>query len=163
MKHIQTRTCRRRLTAYVRKTVRDPGRGLNDNLTTDETLIIELPRLKWWAKVQVRHMCCLSSTYVELVSSTVDTRNVGACRYSWMFVGCSITSYRKKTISELQTAIKPSAFRWLVRRCNHLNFQDSNGELRCEFHRCVINAAATEKYSYIARDTTMTLPRVHRA
>ena len=45
-----------------------PRRGSNPQPSDDgETLTIELPKLRWWAKVQVRHLCDLSGSHYMLI------------------------------------------------------------------------------------------------
>ena len=45
--------------SILRKWFLSPGRGSNPQPSDDrlDDLTIELPRLRWWAKVQIRHIC----------------------------------------------------------------------------------------------------------
>ena len=53
---------------YLKKQFLSPRLGSNPQPSDDQQYAptIELPRLRWWAKVQVRHMCGLSGSHDTL-------------------------------------------------------------------------------------------------
>ena len=100
-----------------------PSRGSNPQHSYDQwdAQTIELPRLRWWANVEVRHTCDLSGSHNMLIILLMWCIfwKCGSLEISWMIDKRSSSSILRKTISEPQTGIKPATSWWLGRRSNH--------------------------------------------
>ena len=76
-------------------------------------LNIELPRLRWWAKVGVRHVCSLCGGYdmFIILLSTTDIWNVRACRY-YTFVRLKLTTKKLFPSSKRGPNVQPFNDLW---------------------------------------------------
>ena len=91
----------------------NPRRGWNPQPSDDrwDALTIELPRLSWRAKVQIRLISDLSkSHYMLIMIWNLYFRGERAWRYLEMIKELSLSSIPGKTIYDPQTRIEPTTF-----------------------------------------------------
>ena len=117
---------------YSEKRFLSPRMRSNPQPSDDQqdAVTIELPRLRWRAKVQFRHMWDLSGRHFTFITILIICilemwELGGILNDRWTFVNSNL----RKTISEPQMGIKVATFWWPVRHCNHwtTKIQKSDG------------------------------------